>query len=398
MAETTSRRDFLKHSALVGAGLVSASALGLESRQVTPKSKNQYDFYGKHQAGIVTPAQRHIYFLVLDLDTTDILKIKEIFKNWTAYSKNLTLGKNVKPYSKNAYVPPTDTGEADSLDTHNLTLTFGVSSSFFTKLNINHLKPSELHDLPHFPRDQLQNEYTGGDICIQACADDPQVAFHAVRNLVRVARGNLKMKWSQMGFNSYLRSDTPRNLFAFKDGSANADSLKDQDNVVWVQQDGWLKGGSYLAVRRIKMFLETWDRTHLQSQEETFGRYRDSGAGLGHKEEFEKLDLTKKDEKGNPIMPEISHTHLAHNTGVKMLRRSFSYSSGIDDKGQFDSGLLFISFQQSPEQFIKIQNALGNIDKMNEYITHIGSGLFACFAGVKDESDYLGKALFDLIE
>ncbi|HDL4146941.1 TPA: Dyp-type peroxidase, partial [Mannheimia haemolytica] len=51
----------------------------------------------------------------------------------------------------------------------------------------------------------------------------------------------------------------------------------------------------------------------------------------------------------------------------------------------------------SPEQFIKIQNALGNVDKMNEYITHIGSGLFACFAGVKDENDYLGKALFDLI-
>ncbi|EFX91844.1 iron dependent peroxidase [Actinobacillus ureae] len=96
-------------------------------------------------------------------------------------------------------------------------------------------------------------------------------------------------------------------------------------------------------------------------------------------------------------MPEISHTHLAHKTGVKMLRRSFSYASGIDDKGQFDSGLLFISFQQNPEQFIKVQNALGNIDKMNEYITHIGSGLFACFAGVKDENDYLGKALFDLL-
>lgn len=396
MAEFHSRRDFLKQTALVGAGLLSAPAFGLESRQTAQKTTNKYDFYGEHQAGITTPAQKHIYFLVLDLDTADIQKVKALFQHWTAYSRNLTLGKNVQPYGENAYLPPADTGEADSLDSQNLTLTFGVSPSFFTKLGIEKYRPAELQDLPHFPRDQLQAEYSGGDICIQACADDPQVAFHAVRNLVRVARGEVKMKWSQMGFNSFIDERTPRNLFGFKDGTANADTLKEQENTIWVQ-GGWLEGGSYLAVRRIKMFLETWDRTHLRSQEETFGRHRDSGAGLGHQHEFDALDLTKKDEKGNLAIPDISHTHLANKTGLKMLRRSFSYSSGIDDKGQFDAGLLFISFQQSPEQFIKIQNALGNVDKMNEYITHIGSGLFACFAGVKDENDYLGKALFDAI-
>ncbi|AHG79672.1 Dyp-type peroxidase [Mannheimia varigena USDA-ARS-USMARC-1388] len=396
MAEFHSRRDFLKQTALVGAGLLSAPAFGLESRQTAQKTTNKYDFYGEHQAGITTPAQKHIYFLVLDLDTADIQKVKALFQHWTAYSRNLTLGKNVQPYGENAYLPPADTGEADSLDSQNLTLTFGVSPSFFTKLGIEKHRPAELQDLPHFPRDQLQAEYSGGDICIQACADDPQVAFHAVRNLVRVARGEVKMKWSQMGFNSFIDERTPRNLFGFKDGTANADTLKEQENTIWVQ-GGWLEGGSYLAVRRIKMFLETWDRTHLRSQEETFGRHRDSGAGLGHQHEFDALDLTKKDEKGNLAIPDISHTHLANKTGLKMLRRSFSYSSGIDDKGQFDAGLLFISFQQSPEQFIKIQNALGNVDKMNEYITHIGSGLFACFAGVKDENDYLGKALFDAI-
>lgn len=87
---------------------------------------------------------------------------------------------------------------------------------------------------------------------------------------------------------------------------------------------------------------------------------------------------------------------LAKKTGLQMLRRSFSYASGVEPKtGQFDAGLLFISFQKDPQQFITIQNSLGNIDKMNEYITHIGSGLFACFAGVKDENDYLGKSLFE---
>ena len=32
--------------------------------------------------------------------------------------------------------------------------------------------------------------------------------------------------------------------------------------------------------------------------------------------------------------------------------------------------------------------------KMNEYITHIGSGLFACFGGVK-EGEYIGQKLFE---
>ena len=69
-------------------------------------------------------------------------------------------------------------------------------------------------------------------------------------------------------------------------------------------------------------------------------------------------------------------------------------ASGIDDKSQFDTGLLFISYQKDPKAFIDIQNAFGNVDKMNEYITHIGSGIFDCFPGVKDENDYLGKTLF----
>lgn len=393
---STERRDFLKQIALfsAGAGIFAPATFALEPR-ITPSIKNIYPFFGQYQQGITTPAQHHIYFIVLDLHTTDVQKIRTMFQIWTIYSANLTAGKNVKAYSTNHYLPPTDTGEVDSLNPHHLTLTFGVSSSFFDKLNLEHLKPSELSDLPHFPRDQLRADYTGGDICIQACADDPQVAFHAVRNLVRIARANITMRWSQAGFNSFEGNDTPRNLFGFKDGTGNpqGDRLPE---TVWYQTDNWLKNGTFLAVRRIQMHLETWDRTALSGQEETFGRHRDSGAPLGKTDEFQIVDLEEKNAKGESQIPTISHLHLAKKTGKSILRRSFSYASGIDHRtGQFDAGLLFISFQKDPKQFIDIQNSLGNIDKMNEYITHIGSGLFACFAGVEDEQDYLGRALFE---
>lgn len=391
------RRDFLKQATLVSAGLIaSTGSYALAPRETTPNLQ-LHSFYGVHQQGIATPLQKHIYFIVLDLHTKEIEKIKEMFKIWTQYSANLTAGKNVKPYGNNPYVPTIDTGEADSLNPHNLTLTFGISPAFFDKLGIEKLKPSLLKDLPHFPRDQLRPQYQQGDICIQACADDPQVAFHAIRNLVRIARSLVTMRWSQSGFNSFENSDTPRNLFGYRDGTVNPKG-EELNKEVWYQENDWLKNGTFLVARRIQMHLETWDRTNLAGQEETFGRYRDSGAALGMKHEFDPVDLAKKDEKGKPLISDVAHINLAKQANTHILRRSFSYASGIDPTtGQFDAGLLFISFQKDPDQFIKIQNKLGNIDKMNEYITHIGSGLFACFAGVKDENDYLGKALFDQI-
>ena len=356
----------------------------------------KYDFYGEHQAGITTPSQRNIYFLVMDLHTNKLDDVKQMFKDWTTYAANLTQGKNIKPYEKNPFVPPTDTGEADSMGAYGLTLTFGISPSFLKKMGLTHKQPKEFQDLPKFPRDQLRENLTGGDICIQACAEDAQVAFHAVRQLVRQARSNITMRWSQSGFVGFdTGNQTPRNLFAFKDGTANQSTIKAADKNLWADAPDWMKGGTYLVTRIIQMHLETWDRTSLKGQEDTFGRHRDSGAAIGQKGEFDTFDVHAKDAQGKAVIPEISHMGLAKRTGVEMLRRSYSYSSGINPAtGQFDSGLLFISFQKSPEQFIIIQNALGRLDKMNEYATHIGSGLFACFGGIP-QGGYIGQALFE---
>lgn len=188
---------------------------------------SRYDFYGMHQSGIVTPVQRHIYFLVVDLHTTDVKAIRQMFQDWTDYAAKLMQGNNILPSNHNLYLPPNDTGEANSLGAYGLTLTFGVSPSFFKKLRLTDKQPKNFVDLPSFPGDQIRPSWSGGDICIQACAEDPQVAFHAVRQLVRQARSHITMKWSQAGFNSFDKGDqTPRNLFGFKDGTANQLTLQ----------------------------------------------------------------------------------------------------------------------------------------------------------------------------
>ncbi|WP_048716053.1 iron uptake transporter deferrochelatase/peroxidase subunit [Streptococcus sp. 343_SSPC] len=389
------RREFLKKAGIGGAGL----ALGLSGASAFFANKEQgskniadgqeeISFYGKHQAGITTPMQKNIYFVVLDLRTTDKNELIQLFKDWTDYSQKLVNGELVKKDGSNALLPPSDTGETVGLNPYRLTLTFGVSASFLTKLGLEKKRPKLFRDLPAFPKEQLREQYTGGDIVIQACADDEQVAFHAVRNLIRKGRNKVTMKWSQSGFAAIGdRMETPRNLFGFKDGTANVTTEKDFDKVVWADSQDWMKNGSYMAVRRIIMHLETWDRTNLQEQENTFGRYKESGAPFGKQNEFDEVDLS--------LLPVDSHVRLAKEVDLPILRRSYSYSDGIDPKtGQFDAGLLFIAFQKDPDRFVKIQTNLGADDKMNEYVTHIGSGLFACFGGVK-EGGYIGQDLFE---
>ena len=353
-------------------------------------------FYGKRQSGVTTPIQRQVYFAVLDLATEDLETIRGIFKSWTTYIARMMQGELVEAYKSNTMLPPTDTGEAVGMGTERLTITVGVSPTFLDKLKLTSKKLPELEDLPKFARDQLQEAFTGGDICIQACAEDAQVAFHAVRNLLRKGREHLTLKWSQTGYAAITsQGSTPRNLFGFKDGTANVTSQDDFDRVIWCDQDNWMKNGTYLIVRRVQMHLETWDRTSLKEQENTFGRHRDSGAPLGAVDEFDPVDLELKDDKGNLVIPEDCHVRLAKEVGEEIYRRAFSYANGIDPRtGQFDAGLLFISFQKDPQQFIKVQKNLGTKDKLNEYITHVGSGLFAILPGV-EEGGYLGQSLFE---
>ena len=389
------RREFLKKAGIGGAGLAlgvsGASAFFANQAKEDKKfadGEEEISFYGEHQAGITTPMQKNIYFVILDLHTTDRETIVQLFKDWTAYSEKLVDGELVKKDNSNALLPPTDTGETVGLNPYRLTLTFGVSASFLKKMGLSDKRPKAFRDLPPFPKEQLKEKYTGGDIVIQACADDEQVAFHAVRNLVRKGRNAITMKWSQSGFAAIGdRMSTPRNLFGFKDGTANVTKEKDFDKVIWCDSKDWMQGGSFMAVRRIQMFLETWDRTNLQEQENTFGRYKESGAPFGKKDEFDEVDLD--------LLPVDSHVRLAKEVDKPIYRRSYSYSDGIDEStGQFDTGLLFLSFQKDPDSFVKVQTNLGAQDKMNEYVTHVGSGLFACFGGVK-KGEYLGQKLFE---
>jgi deferrochelatase/peroxidase EfeB len=136
------------------------------------------------------------------------------------------------------------------------------------------------------------------------------------------------------------------------------------------------------------MLIEVWDRASLGDQEQTIGRHKASGALLGARDEFASFDPGR--------LPATSHVRLASsevNGGTKLLRRGYSFTDGLDDRlGQLDAGLFFLSFQRDPAAFVRIQRRLGRTDGLNEYLKHVGSGVWAIPPGAR-RGGWVGQTL-----
>ncbi len=408
-ATRLSRRGLL---AAIGAGGMTAPALagcaassGAEGQGVAATAT--VDFHGAHQAGITTTVQAHLHFAAFDVTARSRADLRALLRDWTAAARLMTGGDPVGGPNGVAggrpEAPPLDTGEASQLAAHRLTVTVGLGPGLFDdRFGLAANRPEALADLPGFAGDRLDPVRCGGDLAIQACADDPQVAVHAVRNLARIAAGRAAVRWAQLGYGRAAVTGrdqpTPRNLFGFKDGTANIDAEDEAglaDNV-WVAGDdggpehAWLTGGSYLVARRIDMRIETWDRTSLAEQETIVGRTKGVGAPLGATGEFDEVSPAE--------LPAASHVRLAHpsnHRGARMLRRGYNFVDGSDGLGHLSAGLFFLAYQRDPRRaFIPVQQALARHDRMMEYLQHTGSGIWAVPPGVTPDG-YWAQTLLD---
>jgi deferrochelatase/peroxidase EfeB len=329
------------------------------------------------------------------VDGTDRSSLRELLTDWSTAAARMTQGQLVGE-DTDLDAPPLDTGEAVGSLVANLTVTLGYGPSLFDdRFGLAPKKPALLVDLPALPNENLDPAYTGGDLCIQACSDDPLVAFHAVRNLARLGMGVVELNWMELGFGKTSTTSTteatPRNLLGFKDGTRNIKAQQTDliNRYVWVgpeSDQAWMKGGTYLVARRIRMFIENWDRDQLGDQQNVFGRAKTSGAPLSGGTEFTEPDFKARDDQGRSVIPTDAHIRLAsheENGGIRLLRRGYSYTDGIDPVlGTLLGGLFFIAFMKDPGQFITLQQKLGTNDALNEYIQHTGSALFACPPGI----------------
>lgn len=409
-----SRRRLLGLSGLGVAGTLVSGSVGAavsratderptasSSPRPTPDPTAPVPFTGVHQAGIATPAQDRLHFVAFDVTTESREKLVDLLRSWTSAARRLTAGEPAGPG---------DTGEVADLPASGLTLTIGFGPTLFTssdgrdRFGLAGRRPEPLSDLPEFPGDRLDPRISGGDLCVQACANDPQVVVHAVRNLVRLGAGVVRVRWMQQGFGRTSSTSsgqaTPRNLLGFKDGTANLKAENGQalDRFVWVGEDDapWLAGGSYLVTRRIRMLLDEWDAVPAAAQEAVIGRTKAVGAPLGQRAEFDPTDFAET-RNGVPAIPRDSHVFLSHptNAGTALLRRGYSFVDGMDGDGGLVAGLFFIAFQRNPETgFAQVQRNLSG-DALNRFVEHTSSAVFACPPGIEDDDDWWGRGLFD---
>ena len=371
-----------------------------------PPSPPPWTFRGAHQAGIATAAQDRLCFAAFDVsETTDRATLARLLRDWTAAAEAMTRGDGVPGSNSDLAAPPSDTGEAAGLTPGRLTITIGYGSSLFDKrFGLAGRRPSALKPLPALPKEDLDAGGSDGDLCIQACADDPQVAFHAVRNLRRLAFGVLTPRWMELGFGRTSSTSpaqaTPRNLMGFKDGTRNIDTTDASlmGDHVWIgseEPQRWVRGGSYLVSRKIRMLLEQWDRDNLDDQQRVFGRAKSNGAPLTGREERDTPDFAARGDDGDYVIAATSHVRLAsheNNKGLRILRRGYSYTDGIDQvTGDLLGGLFFIAYMKDPGQFVTLQRVLGRHDALNEYIKHVSGGLFVSPPGLAAGQDWAGQ-------
>lgn len=413
-ARGASRRGFLKGTGVLAAVAGSGIAPQLARADTLTNAVAVEPFFGARQGGILTAPQRHSYFVAFDLDTAKRDEVIRMLRDWTEASAALTQG--ARPPANASYAPE-DSAETLGLSPARLTLTFGFGAGLFVtegkdRFGLGARRPDALIDLPQFAGDQLVEARTGGDLSVQACADDPQIAFHAIRHLSQLAYGTARLRWSQTGFLPDTKpGETPRNLLGFKDGTGNP-SVNDDAAMakhVFAGSEGpiWMRGGSYLVARRILIALEHWDRMHADFQERAIGRHRATGAPLGKENEFDALDLDSVGKDGSPAIPLNAHARLAtaaSNDGARILRRPYAFNDGVSYSTNrwppwrqgmsYDAGLFFVCYQRDPrEGFVKIFSKLAVLDILRQFTTHTGGGLFACPSGIAP-GEFIGEKLF----
>ncbi|MFI1994814.1 Dyp-type peroxidase [Actinoplanes sp. NPDC020271] len=370
---SVSRRRLLTGGAVAGLGAVAGAAVVAAGGQPATIPVAQTGdlgtatvaFHGPRQAGVAEEPPAHAAFVAFTLAAgTDRAALSRMLRLLTDDAARLTQG-----------IPALgDTDATLAGLPARLTVTFGFGPGLYAAAG----RPSPVAALPAFGIDRLEPRWSGGDLLLQICADDPLTVAHTQRMLVKDARPFAAVRWVQQGFRRspgvQAPGHTQRNVLGQLDGTANprGDLI---DTAVWNPD-----GSTTLVVRRIRAEIEKWDILSVADKENATGRRLESGAPLSGTAEHDEPDFTALDASGLPAMPDYAHVTRAHVTdpALKILRRPYNYDGAPDPAGHPDAGLIFASYQRDiARQFVPIQQRLADKDLLNAWITPIGSAVFA---------------------
>ncbi|BDZ43086.1 peroxidase [Paraoerskovia sediminicola] len=351
-----------------GGGATAGGAPGAPTAPDDAVGRATEGFRGTRQAGVATPPQASAAFVALDLaGDVDRAALVRLMRIWTDDIERLTSGR----------APLADTEAELAAVPARLTVTVGFGPAALAAAGVDEASVSWPAALPPFGIDRLEDRWSGGDLVLQVCADDPLTVAHAVRLLAKDARSFAEVRWVQRGFRRAVGTTpsgtTMRNLMGQVDGTANP-HLDVDANLIWRED-----GSTSMVVRRIAMNLDTWDELDRDGREKAVGRRLDTGAPLTGGTEHDEVDLEAEDEHGLTVVAPFAHVRRARtdDRAQRFLRRGYNYDDAPSGGAVSDSGLVFVTFQADVEaQLVPVQRRLDELDLLNEWTTPVGSAVF----------------------
>ncbi|MBV2154862.1 Dyp-type peroxidase [Kitasatospora sp. SUK 42] len=337
-------------------------------------------FHGDRQAGVTAPQQPATLLLAYDLAPAATSDGRSALRS--------LLGELTRVLAEAAGGTSAD-HRLQGGEPARLSSLVGVGPGLAARLGLN--VPPELAELPEFPGDRLDPARGGGDLLVQLCAAD-RWPLTVVAELAGAAArsAGASVRWTQSGFLPRTPSgSTPRNLFGYKDGTANPDEEAARQ---WVWgPPGPHEHGTVLVYRRIRMDTGAFAALPEDQRDLAMGRRITDGTPLTGTAEHDDPDIYAKNPDGSYVIPAGAHVRLSSprlDGGARMLRRGYSYDDGPDDRG-----LLFCAFMRDPARFTRVQNRLVAKDALNPFLRHTASAVVYVLPGV-GEGGVLGEGLW----
>ncbi|UOR02118.1 Dyp-type peroxidase [Leucobacter allii] len=241
--------------------------------------------------------------------------------------------------------------------------------------------------LPAFAGDDaLAADRRRGDVCLQICGSDPVAIELAAERLSAVTPG--RGSFRQRAFRPPGEGTIVRSPLGFHDGIAIPRGEAELAESVFIG-DGPSAGGSVWVIRQFALDIAGFRGLPLGAREAAVGRRESDGAPLSGGTRTDDVALGEKREDGEYLVPAAAHARRAHpsftGSGL-MLRRSYSYDNGADDRG-----LVFVSFQNELRTFVATQRRLDEADAMLAFATPRASFVFLALPGF-DAGRPLGAA------
>lgn len=262
-----------------------------------------------------------------------------------------------------------------------------LGASAFEVAGVAERRPTQLTQMPAFPGELLLPERSHSDVLLQVEAQTPKKVMAALDRLVNGLPG-VTVRWQVAGRRPENRlvngRSVTRNPFGFVDGLSNpSEQTRPSADDVTVIGEGsgepaWAVGGSYLALRVIRLAQELWDADPVSTQERVIGRRRD-GAWLDGTPSAGEPDFAA--DPDGAVTPLDSHVRRANprppgEPGPPLMRRSWAYSAGTASGGLPDEGVLFMCYQRDLRAgFESVQRRLEG-QALDLYLLTVGGGYY----------------------